>query len=567
MMTHGNTNIWSWILQSSCKKQRITQPLPGKNSAMSRSGKKIYTVLKALLGDSPGSALSDEYENYGEYLCLNGPATDALEGQRRENTEGMPLFGILIVGEKTEKEKLERTHASLAAQTYTRWGLLRSPEDGEWQYIMYMWPGDELSPEALYRYAYEAEEHDLIYCDEDSRGTAERESPIFKTEPDMITQLSWDMLGSGVAVSREVHGAAGGMAGDTGDDRYGYNLRCLKAAASPRHISRVMYTCGEYRQVTDYARQHVVQAAGKETCVMPGEWRGSFRVEASVRRPSVSVIVSNRNDCRSLLRLLMSIDQTAGEYSPDILIADRGSTDSRTLKYYDILRKNGAARVYYGGNKGIPALLNGAAAEANGDAVIFMESTAEVLSYNWAMELLRQAMRRDVGAAGPKIVSPDGRLLHCGTVVGMHGWRGSPCQGAEDSMNSMTKRRLTAAVRRVSALSSICMMVRMETFFNVGCFDESFDTAGFDTEFCLRMAGRGYACVYTPRVLVRSHREVCSIPDADDQDRQRSYDALRETLSRGDPYYSINYDYSSTIPRINPKPEPPIYLNPIFADK
>lgn len=534
---------------------------------MSRSSKNIYTALKALLGERPGSAFADTEKNYREYLERNTPSMEELEQQRREKTEGLPMFAIAMAREGADSRAVQLTADSLAAQTYSRWEVTDAPQQGDWQYIMYMWPGDTLSPDALYRYAQNAQGHDLIYCDEDVQGKNGREAPVFKTEADIITQLSQDMLGSGVAVSRALYEAAGPMAGDTADDRYGYNLRCLKMAASPCHIPRVMYTCGEYRQTTDAARAQVAQAAGKGCMVMPGEWRGSFQVEAIVRQPGVAVIISNRDSCQMLIRLLMSIDRAAGEHRPKIIIADQGSTDSRTLRYYDILRKNRAASIYMGGDTGLAALLNGAAGEADGDVAVFMESTAEVLSHNWVGGLLHQAMRQGVGAAGPKILSPDGRLLHCGTVIGMQGWRGSPYQGSEDDMLSLRKRSLTGTVRRVSALSSICMMVRLETFFNVGCFDESFSMAGFDTELCLRMAGRGYASVYTPGVLIRSGKPIASMDDACEQDRQRCYDGIRETLTRGDDYYSINYDYSLSCPEVNIAPRPPIYLNPMFNEK
>ena len=111
------------------------------------------------------------------------------------------------------------------------------------------------------------------------------------------------------------------------------------------------------------------------------------------------------------------------------------------------------------------------------------------------------------------------------------------------------------------------MMVRMETFFNVGCFDESFCFTGFDTEFCLRMEGRGYASVYTPRVLVKSYVPIASIAEGQEQDIRRCYDAMRESMVRGDPYYNNNYDYASFEPRVAVRPVPPINLNTIFKEK
>lgn len=534
---------------------------------MSRSGKNLYTVLKTLLGERPGSALSNEpRELYREYLEANSPTPEILAQQRQAAVNGLPIFAVAIVGEGAKQEDIKRTKDSLAAQTYSRWEFTENPKAGEWQFIMYMWPGDTLAPHALYEYAMAAEGHDLLYCDEDMLGAEGRERPAFKTAPDMITELSYDMLRSGVAVSRALHTAVGGMIGESADDRYGYNLRCLKNAASPHHIPKVLYTCGKYREVTPAARCHVEKAADRDCYVMPGEWRGSFRVDAVVKKPGVAVIINNRDSYQPLLRLLMSIDGAA-EQKATIYIADRGSTDSRTLRYYDILKRNGAAKVYYGGDSGIPALFNAAAAEADADVAVFMESTVEILSHNWIGELLSQAMRSGVGAAGPKLLSSDGRLLHCGTVIGMHGWRGSPYQGSEDDRGDERKRTFTNTTRRVSALSAACMMVRMETFFNVGCFDESFCFTGFDTEFCLRMAGRGYASVYAPRALVKSYVPIASIQDAEEQDIQRCYDAMRDTLAKGDPYYNINYDYGASKPIVAVNPAPPIMLNPIYTKK
>jgi len=534
---------------------------------MSRSSKKIYTALQTLLGERPGSVLSYEESNYKEYLKANSPGAEELEQQRQAAVEGLPVFAVAIVGEGENAQDIQCTKDSLTAQTYSRWVFVDTPEEGDWQFIMYMRPGDTMPPDGLYQYAMHAKGRDLLYCDEDVYGKDGREKPVFKPEPDMITQLSYDMLGSGVAVSRGLHSAAGAMSGDTADDRYGYNLRCLKKAEAPYHIARVLYTCGKRRNATAEARYHVEQAAGKGYYVMPGEWQGSFRVDAAVKRPGVAVIISNRDSYQPLIRLLMSIDGAAGEHKVSILIADRGSTDSQTLRYYDILKRNGAAKVYYGGDVGLPVLLNSAASEADADVAVFMENTAEVLSHNWIGELLSQAMRSGVGAAGPKIISPDGRMLHCGTVVGMQGWRGSPYQGSEDDRGDEQKRTFTQTTRRVSALSSVCMMVRMETFFNVGCFDESFCFTGFDTEFCLRMAGRGYASVYTPRALVKSYVPIAAIAEAQEQDLQRCYDAMRESMVRGDPYYNINYDYASAEPRVAIHPAPPINLNPVFNKK
>ena len=49
------------------------------------------------------------------------------------------------------------------------------------------------------------------------------------------------------------------------------------------------------------------------------------------------------------MRLLNSMDGSLrGQKQVEIIIADGGSADGQTLKYYDILRRNGAAKVFCG---------------------------------------------------------------------------------------------------------------------------------------------------------------------------------------------------------------------------
>ena len=58
-----------------------------------------------------------------------------------------------------------------------------------------------------------------------------------------------------------------------------------------------------------------------------------------------------------------------------------------------------------------------------------------------------------------------------------------------------------------------------------------------------------------------------SIAEGQEQDVRRCYDAMRESMVRGDPYYNINYDYALSEPRAAVRPVPPININPVFSEK
>lgn len=322
----------------------------------------IFDFAKTLLGQKPGGVCRVD-ERYDEYVIENSPTEEQLAAQRREDFSGMPVIAVAIAGE--DGDKLRRlTEDSVKEQTYSRWIISKSPKTDEFDFIMYMWPGDILRPDALYTFAKNTEGNDLIFCDEDRLEEGQRCDPLFKPCMDRVTQYSFDMLGRGVMASRALFEASGGMTGDTGCDRYAYNLRLADRCSSACHIQQVLYTAHDRRDIGPKGRQVLENHLGKndDIRVFPGEWRGSFRVEAIIRRPSAAIVIYNKNSHIPLMRLLNSMDGSLrGQKQVEIIIADGGSTDGQTLKYYDILRRNGAAKVFCGKGMPMPALLNAAA--------------------------------------------------------------------------------------------------------------------------------------------------------------------------------------------------------------
>ena len=82
----------------------------------------------------------------------------------------MPVIAVAIAGE--DGDKLETAHPGLRKGTEAcrRWIISKDPKTDEFDFIMYMWPGDILRPDALYTFAKNTEGNDLIFCDEDRAG-------------------------------------------------------------------------------------------------------------------------------------------------------------------------------------------------------------------------------------------------------------------------------------------------------------------------------------------------------------------------------------------------------------
>src|SRR5205085_6252340 len=65
------------------------------------------------------------------------------------------------------------------------------------------------------------------------------------------------------------------------------------------------------------------------------------------------------------------------------------------------------------------ALNNRAARVANGAFLCLLNNDTEVVSCEWLTEMMRYAVRPEIGAVGAKLLYPDGTIQHAGIVVGI----------------------------------------------------------------------------------------------------------------------------------------------------
>lgn len=470
--------------------------------------KQLQAFLNAFLAQPKSASCCYAAEPYAAFLAAMAPSAASLAGQRAHPPAPAPLFMLVLLGQWEEGDWAP-TLASLAAQSYPRFSITRNPTPSLGDYMLHLWPGDTLAPDCLYHFALAAAQgKDLIYCDEDICFPGEaggRAAPFFKSEASRITALSYDMLSCGVAASRKVFRRAGPPADGGPEARYAYNLRCLAACRHPQHIPLPLYTLSRDRLVGHGLLQTLEPPLSKGEVAVAGQWPGSLRVERmQKRRPSVAIIIPNQDNMTGLRRLLESIEtQSLYPYGP-ILIADLGSRDAQTLRYYALLEKNRAARVIRGPGS-LGKLLNQAARSAKAEVLIFLRPDAEILAPDWIESLLGQLYRAGVGAAGGKLVDGLGRLRFCGGITGLSNGAPGFYAASADSLTDLRQNRFAASIRTVSFLSLSCLALRAACLGGAGGFAEEPGLADPAMELCLRLGQRGQACVYTPYALLRCH--------------------------------------------------------------
>jgi GT2 family glycosyltransferase len=134
--------------------------------------------------------------------------------------------------------------------------------------------------------------------------------------------------------------------------------------------------------------------------------------------------------------------------------------------------------------------------DATADILLFLWPTLRPVTEDWLQRLLAHAARPDIGAAGPRLDSPDGHLANAGYVLDPHAVAHAPAPRA-DAADPGYRGHFHLA-RSVAALSSDCLAIRRAVFVQAGGFEASAgDFASVD--LCLKLAARGLRSVWVPQ--------------------------------------------------------------------
>lgn len=546
-------------------------------------------------------------ERYLKYLQNNTPDVQELELQRAYTPEQPIKITVVLCEPKPVKEHVLATAAAIRAQTYGDWqfvlalgageakeyegifhehvrllihagaeqmqliGDLEDQIDGDYQFLISQ--GDYLSPDALFQIASALTEEELpcaLYTDEDSLWDGVRTEPVLKPNYSQTTMLSYNLIGRPLVVSRDAHIRSGGFKGLSEEAQYDYAMRIAGCAMKMVHLPRVLYTRRvKPRPLTASEGRNTVEnelaRAQIQGYTIRGKWEGSTRVRVGYKRaPMVSIIVPGPHEFEPLRRFLESVEDVSTHRAYELLPVTTGQENDDTItRYYKALKNNKAARIVISDRGGaLPALLNAGAKAAKGSVLLFCSEDLEVKTPDWIESMLDVALLKHIAAVGPKLLYPTGAVAHAGIVIGLGGYYASVYQNLLVQERDDVSKVWINTLRTVSAVTGDCMMIQTPRFLECGGFDERFEHAGYDVEFCLRCNETGYSCAYTPYAQLTTNRERSGpLEGAAKKEKAMVYDVIRTLLEQGDPYYNSNFDYASFAPQIALHPEPALLLN------
>jgi GT2 family glycosyltransferase len=378
---------------------------------------------------------------------------------------------------------------------------------------------DELTLDALLRVAREFSESgfDVAYSDQD-KATADgaRVDPFHKPDWSPVYALGAMYVGHLLVARRELVTEAGGFDSDYDSIQdFELLLRLSERTDRIRHIPETLY---HWRAIpgsialSEHAKEGVTELQARA-------------VSAHLRRRGIAAEAVPHETIPHRVRLRPS--RRMATPTVDVVVPSHLNADGSF-------------------NPGRQA--NQAAGRGDGEFIVFLGEETEVIDPDWIEQLLLYAEMPGVGAVGPTITRPDGRVDSAGYAIGLYDPAAPVMRGfagdADGYYGSLS------CAREVSAVGMDCMLVRRSTFERLGGFEEAYSRQFQDLDLCLRIRGLGLSvvCAPSPRTVVHT-TEAQRRSDFDVIDRALFVDRAYETLEAGDPYYSRRFfreaaDYS-----------------------
>lgn len=352
-----------------------------------------------------------------------------------------------------------------------------------------------------------------------------------------------------------------------GSQDYDFTLRVTEKAKKIHHITKPIY----------YWRVHAGSVA-LDISVKPYAYEAAKRaVEAHLDRvglkgtveysvaipmlrvkydiigdPLVSIVIPTCDHADVLKRCLDSIFEKATYKNYEIILVENNSKDPATFEYYKSLEGDERVKVVvWDGPFNFSAINNYGVKFASGEHILFLNNDIELITPELIEEMLMYTQRPDVGAAGAKLLYPNGLVQHGGIAMGVCGSAANLCPLFERDYQGYMSR--LAVVSNMSACTAACLMVKKSAFDEVGGYEEALAVSFNDVDLCLKLRDKGYLVVFTPLAEAYHHESLSRGSDERGEKKarmEREKELLRSRWpeyyeEEGDPYYNKNFGKNS----------------------
>jgi GT2 family glycosyltransferase len=237
-------------------------------------------------------------------------------------------------------------------------------------------------------------------------------------------------------------------------------------------------------------------------------------------RPHCAVVIPTFNGAHLLSTCLGSLFEFPPERCElSVVVVDDASNDGTVERFQDYDER--LTVVGRGSNGGFAVACNdGAAAAGDADHLVFLNNDTIPLP-GWLDALVdTMAENPRSGAAGSKLLYPDGTVQHAGIAIGQDLWPHHLYAGFPGEHDAVNRAKV------VVAATAACLIVRRDLFDRLDGFDTAFRNGYEDVDFCLRLGELGHSIQYCPRSVLYHLESVTRWADYDarhDEHNSRLY--------------------------------------------
>ncbi len=370
-------------------------------------------------------------------------------------------------------------------------------------------------------------DHDLIEAD------GSYQSPQLKPDFNYDYLLSSDYIGPVCMIKNAVLTEIGGLSRCFGLEHYDMLLKVLAHhdEKSILHIDNILYHVPTQlsRLDTHHYRKELVsdflQTKKIKANIHDGYLQDTIRVEYLYdHSPLVSIIIPTKDKFDCITGCLNSLLERTQYQNYEVLVIDNQTTDVDSLAYLEDMHNipdNHVRVLKYPEAFNYAAISNMAAAEANGDYLLFLNNDTKIIQDNWLDRMMSYAMREDVGVVGARLAYPEtSDIQHAGVVLGMDGVAGHPYLGNADIKQGGYMGRLQVD-QNYSAVTGACMLVKKSVYDAVDGMDaENLKVSYNDVDLCLKIRETGHRIVWTPFATLLHYGNASQIDRAHEQRKQ-----------------------------------------------
>jgi GT2 family glycosyltransferase len=556
-----------------CRAERLT-PVTALRAAVVHARVHGIKALWTWIREYAGGEQRDQY--YGPWAARQELRLLQASNELRARADALayrPKFSILMPVYRTPERWLRKAIESVFGQLYGDWELCICDDNSErpsieailneylrkdaririvrrksnghiavatndalrlasGEFICLMDHDDVLSPDALLEFALALNEDrnvDLIYSDEDFISIDDvRYAPMLKPAWSPENLESQMYVGHFVCCRADIARQIGGFRPEVaGAQDFDFVLRYTERASNVRHVPKILY---HWRAVPG----STAVAIDRKPYVVDAQKRA---LEDRLGREGARGIVKGRG----IAGWFETRRELIGEPKVSLIVCPGDAHQGPSERDIDACRESlkGSSyrnvEVLVAKHEGNAAeALNEAARQASGKYLVFLSAGVRVISPNWLEELLMYSERAGVGITGPKLLFADDTIRHCGIVF---------TNGVPRAVRLGYPRYdwgywgSSAIARNYLSVSGACMMVRAETFRQVGGFDPSMAPTHHHFDLCLRVGRSGERVVYVPSAEMY---DLSGNAPVDDGKSELAFQERWRAMTSPDPYYGAN---------------------------